>query len=681
MTANVKLTRLMWHVLLVVATLAEYPPVEPVDLSNGGHPWGTPALLSVDVAKLEQWYNLMVGRLQDAGKAVQSLASSGERSVIKKKQDGTTDDAPVTTADIVSDKILRGDPSDDLFPVVDEESSGASSSATSSANATSHMWTWIDPLDATREYSEGLDEYVSLMACVTHFGTPVAGIIHFPSRGETWGARVTDDKGKLALIDAPTGWKLNLLPGLMSKVIVSRTKEHQSGHGIRGKGATEATGASTIAGIRVSSAAEQVHAGGAGYKVVEVLSSRVAAYIHTTLIKGWDVCAGDAVLRAAGGYMVDLNGKALMYQPEDPSQRGGIFAVLHKDRVSRRALLSIDGEKGPEGGLGMGGKRKRKKKKVLIGPLIGMIVFVAFLRAVLPKSWYMKEEKTRSETKEKNGSVELTSSSSSTTSTSSTTTTPTTDNSRDPPEKTKELESTWKHLVFCVAGIQVCYLAWGTAQERLMSHSYGATSGGGDILDGEHFQYSSVLLLINKSLSAFFAIVLLVYAQSSSGDAGGGSGGSGGSITSTLQGILFKTAPPLLYAYAALGNGISSWCQYEALKHTIFPVVVVFKSSKMIPVMLIGYFFGKRYNAADYAVVLTIAFGVGMSLLAGGKHHNGDVSVNTKGLLLMIGYIVADSWTSNFQSHVFNKYKSTSLHMMFSANVFSSVIVGFTVRR
>ena len=140
-------------------------------------------------------------------------------------------------------------------------------------------------------------------------------------------------------------------------------------------------------------------------------------------------------------------------------------------------------------------------------------------------------------------------------------------------------------------------------------------------------------------------------------------------------------------------------CQYEALKYTIFPVVVVFKSSKMIPVMLIGSlkFFGKKYPATDYIVAVIIACGVTLALVgtksitgggtsettangggsggSGGSGSGGDLT----GLLLMFGYIFADSFTSNWQSYIFKTYKSSSLHMMFAANSFSSLILAFTV--
>ena len=641
-----------------------------------------PPQTPIDLHRLDQWYTLMHQRINAAGQTIQTLAKSGQRGVTKRKQDGTTDNAPVTHADVASDNVLRGNDATtkDIFPTVDEERS-----ETVVSNSKDPTWTWIDPLDATREYAEGLDEFVSVMSCVTHYGAPVAGIVHFPFRHETWGARIVNNEGEWELIDAPKGWKTELLPELLSKVVVSRTKHHQrtkggtsggtSGTSTRGtSGGTSGTSGTTTSGTsttsdgtsdgtsgiaaHLSNSVKQVFAGGAGYKIVEVLSSRVAAYAHLTKIKGWDVCAGDAILRAVQGQMVDLQGHPLVYTPEDPVLSGGIFAVLHTDVVDRRRFLSSDKDDEEQA---TSKNRKKKRKKVQLGPLLGMIAFVAFLRAVLPTYWYTK---STDDATSKNTSVELTEKK----------------NTKDiqqrqrqqPPNKDSkgelQQENTWNHLIFCIVGIQVCYLAWGTAQERLMAHSYGSTVSGAG---GEHFHHSTVLLLFNKVLSASLAILLLTRTASSSSS----------TPSFSLRTILFQTAPPLLYSYAALGNGISSWCQYEALKHTIFPVVVVFKSSKMIPVMLIGSlkFFGKTYPLRDYVVAAIIAVGVTVALVSGGKGGGSGGSVNAKGLVLMFGYITADSFTSNWQSYIFKTYKSTSLHMMFAANSFSSLILAFTV--
>jgi adenosine 3'-phospho 5'-phosphosulfate transporter B2 len=48
-----------------------------------------------------------------------------------------------------------------------------------------------------------------------------------------------------------------------------------------------------------------------------------------------------------------------------------------------------------------------------------------------------------------------------------------------------------------------------------------------------------------------------------------------------------KEAPFYSYAPSSISNSLSSWAQYEALKHVSFPTQVLSKSCKIIPVMLV----------------------------------------------------------------------------------------------
>ena len=73
-------------------------------------------------------------------------------------------------------------------------------------------------------------------------------------------------------------------------------------------------------------------AGGAGFKAWEVAAGRQDAYVHVTLIKKWDICAGTALLTALGGQMTALDGGSVSYGyilPIEVKNEGGVLATLH----------------------------------------------------------------------------------------------------------------------------------------------------------------------------------------------------------------------------------------------------------------------------------------------------------------------------------------------------------------
>jgi len=67
--------------------------------------------------------------------------------------------------------------------------------------------------------------------------------------------------------------------------------------------------------------------------VLRVINGSIDAYVHTTKIKKWDVCAGNAILNAVGGQMTTLTGQSLDYSDtENPQNTDGLLATLRKHR-------------------------------------------------------------------------------------------------------------------------------------------------------------------------------------------------------------------------------------------------------------------------------------------------------------------------------------------------------------
>ncbi|XP_058814068.1 putative inositol monophosphatase 3 isoform X2 [Topomyia yanbarensis] len=155
---------------------------------------------------------------------------------------------------------------------------------------------WIDPLDATQEYTENLIQYVTTMVCVAIKGIPAIGVIHSPfTRKTVW-----------AWVDKAISEPMDLLKRdedvKHPVIIVSRSHSGE---------------VKNIAKEVFGANSHIIPAGGAGYKVLQVLYNNATAYIHSTAIKKWDICAGSAILAAVGGKMTNLKNQDISYTDKD----------------------------------------------------------------------------------------------------------------------------------------------------------------------------------------------------------------------------------------------------------------------------------------------------------------------------------------------------------------------------
>merc|ERR1719487_1077699 len=138
-------------------------------------------------------------------------------------------------------------------------------------------------------------------------------------------------------------------------------------------------------------------------------------------------------------------------------------------------------------------------------------------------------------------------------------------------------------------------------------------------------------------------------------------------------------APLWKYLAISFSNVYASTCQYEALKYVSFPVQMLGKSFKMMPVMVWGMIVsGKHYGATDWLIALCVTGGVTEFLLTGPIASN-DSSSSSYGLLLLAVFLALDGFTSTFQEKLFKEHVTSKYNQMMYINLGSCTISSFTL--
>eukprot|EP00850_Spirogloea_muscicola_P011432 SM000071S21056 [mRNA] locus=s71:155439:158818:- [translate_table: standard] len=204
----------------------------------------------------------------------------------------------------------------------------------------------------------------------------------------------------------------------------------------------------------------------------------------------------------------------------------------------------------------------------------------------------------------------------------------------------------WGKLAFAVTGVVGTLMIYGVLQEKIMTIPYG--------VEGEKFSYSLFIVLCNRVLTCAVAAGVLLLRQQS----------------------LAPVAPVYKYAGVSLSNVVATTCQYEALKHVIFPVQTLAKCAKMIPVMIWGTaIMRKKYGYRDYLLAVTITAGCTIFLLAAqNTRHHKVVENSFYGITLMLGYLGFDGFTSTFQDLLFEGYQMEIFNQILYVTLCSSTI-------
>jgi len=202
-----------------------------------------------------------------------------------------TDESPVTVCDraaerIILDALAAAAPG---VPVIAEEEVAA-------GRIPAHGDTYflVDPLDGTKEFVRGGDDYTVNIGLIVG-GNPRLGVVYQPARDRLWGglvsegAFVEDSAGRQSIRTRERGASLNAVA----------SKSHLTQN--------------TVDYLR-DAVGECSHVSiGSSLKFCIVAEGRADIYPRLSPTSEWDTAAGHAVLLAAGGRVDGLDGMSLQY--------------------------------------------------------------------------------------------------------------------------------------------------------------------------------------------------------------------------------------------------------------------------------------------------------------------------------------------------------------------------------
>lgn len=236
----------------------------------------------------------VVNIAEQAGRAILAVYHADDFQVQEK-----SDESPVTAADLAADAVIQRELAKywPEIPVLSEEQATV---PYAERQTWQHYWL-VDPLDGTREFIKRNGEFTVNIALVVEHRARL-GVIHCPVTGETYtGLLPLHEEGearcqrdghvnRLSVDHAATG---------PLRLVVSRNNPP----------ALDAL-------LAVEPVYERVSRG-SSLKFCLVAEGVADVYPRLHPCCEWDTAAGQAILEAAGGQLLDLDGQPLRYNLKD----------------------------------------------------------------------------------------------------------------------------------------------------------------------------------------------------------------------------------------------------------------------------------------------------------------------------------------------------------------------------
>ncbi|MGO4262662.1 3'(2'),5'-bisphosphate nucleotidase CysQ [Lysobacter sp. TAB13] len=222
------------------------------------------------------------------------------------------DASPVTAADmaahhVIVDGLARLTPD---IPVLSEESADEVDLA--QRRQWNRLWL-VDPLDGTREFVKRNGEFSVNLALIED-GVAVFGLVLAPVGGALWYAQ----RGGAAFRrdgDLTTQVHAQVPPAQPMRVAASRSHHSQRSDDFMVRAHREAAG-----GIRMVSL-------GSSLKFCRIAEGSLDLYPRFGPTSEWDTAAGQCVLEAAGGALLDPQGRPFRYNQREHLLNGDFIAL------------------------------------------------------------------------------------------------------------------------------------------------------------------------------------------------------------------------------------------------------------------------------------------------------------------------------------------------------------------
>ena len=214
----------------------------------------------------------------------------------------------VTTADQKSDECLK------KFLMEARPQYGWLSEETLDDNrriTKKRVWV-VDPLDGTKEFIEGIPNFVVSIGLVEN-GVPIVGVLHNPITLETFMA----SKGNGAFLNGKL-IRCKAKQNVSEMVIFNSRSETR-------KGLWESYRSKFLQLKAIGSVA---------YKLGLTAAGQADIFASLRPKNEWDICAGNCIINEASGKLIDLNGRERLYNQEDtiikPGLIAGSISAVHK---------------------------------------------------------------------------------------------------------------------------------------------------------------------------------------------------------------------------------------------------------------------------------------------------------------------------------------------------------------